>query len=481
MPEKSLKLNFFYNILLQMSKVIFPLITAPYVARVLEPDGVGLVNFASTYAGYFALFAALGIPMYGIREVAKHRGDIQTQTQFVSEVMSLSIVMTIICTLLFLGSLVVIPQLNENYMIFVISGLVLYLTPFRIDWFYQGNEEFGYITFRSLVVKIISILCLFIFVHEKSDLLIYVILGAVCSVINEVWNFVKLWNFGIHPYFTIHFKQHVKPLTLLFSSSIAISIYTILDTLMLGFMSDYSEVGYYNSATHISKAILPIATSLCMVVMPRLSYYTKDENWAMINSLMKTSLSVVSFLCFPLTCALVAIAPTFVPLFYGEQFSGTIVPLQVVSGVITVIGLNNLFGVQILVGLGKDKLFLYAVLVGTFSNFILNLALIPIIGATGAALASVTAEALILAVEIWQVKKYTKVNLSGFKEIFICLILSIAFFPIIAGLHLLVDGWLLIALFTIVGSLFYLTTQYICKNTAMMSFVEVFMKKIHNK
>ena len=480
MSEKSLKLNFFYNILLQVSKVIFPLITAPYVARVLEPDGVGLANFAGTYAGYFALFAALGIPLYGIREIAKQRGNINAQTNFVSEVVSLSAVMTIVCTLLFLGSLALVPQLTENYVIFIISGLSLYLTPFRIDWFFQGREDFGYITFRSLVVKTISILCLFAFVQKKSDLIIYVILGAASSIINELWNYIKLWKSGIHPHLTTQFKKHVRPLFLLFSSSIAISIYTILDTLMLGFMSDYSEVGFYNSATHISKAILPIATSLCMVVMPRLSYYTREANWEMINKLMKTSLSVVSFLCFPFTCALIAIAPTFIPLFYGELFCGAIVPLQVVSCVISVIGLNNLFGVQILIGLGKDKLFLYAVLVGTFSNFILNIVLIPIFGATGAAIASVAAETLILIVEIYQVKKYTEVELSGFKELIVSLIVSIALFPLIIGLHLIINGWGLIIVFTTVGSFLYLTIQYIYHNSALILFIDALKKRKSN-
>ena len=220
---KSIKRNFLYNILLNISKVIFPLITAPYVSRVLEPDGVGLFNFANTYAGWFALFAALGIPYYGIREVAKIKDDIGEQVKFVSEIISISAIATFVCSILMFLTLFFIPQLNENYITFLVSGIILYMTPFKIDWFFQGKEEFGYITFRSLIIKTLSVILLFLLVREKSDLLIYVALNALAVVLNEIWNFVKLYKSGIHPYFTLSGNRHIKPLFILFSSSIAIS------------------------------------------------------------------------------------------------------------------------------------------------------------------------------------------------------------------------------------------------------------------
>lgn len=479
MSQKSIKFNFLYNILLQVSKVIFPLITAPYVARVLEPEGVGLFNFANTYANYFALFAALGVPFYGIREIAKVRDDIESQTKFVSEIISLLLVTTILCVAIYLGTLLLIPQLNENFLIFILSALCLYITPFRIDWYFQGKEEFGYITMRSLVIKVVSIACLFIFVHEKSDLINYVIINAACTTINELWNYIKLYKTGVHPYLTLDFKKHLKPLLVLFSSSVAISIYTILDTLMLGFMTDYNQVGYYNSATNISKSILPIATSLAAVVMPRMSYYTKTENWEEIKRLLKKSLDVVSFLCFPLMMGVIVIAPTFVPLFFGDKFVNAILPLQVVIGVVTAIGFNNLLGIQVLIGLGKDKLFLNAVLVGTFSNFFLNLLLIPYIGAVGAAIASVTAETLILFYEVYLVRKHTQIRFSGYRNILMCLIVSLFFIPIEMLTGHIVSGWGEVILFFVLGTSFYILATFMLKNPAVMLFVEAIKKKIN--
>ena len=145
---KSIKRNFFYNVLLNISKVIFPLITAPYISRVLEPDGVGLFNFANTYAGYFALFAALGIPYYGVREIAKVRDSVEGQTRFVSEIMSLLSISTVVSVIAFLGSLVLVPQLTENHLIFIISDAtknrLVFLWPRRVRLYHFpvfGGED----------------------------------------------------------------------------------------------------------------------------------------------------------------------------------------------------------------------------------------------------------------------------------------------------------------------------------------------------
>ena len=171
---KSIKLNFVYNVLLNVSTVIFPLITAPYVARVLEPDGVGLFNFAGTYAGYFALVALLGIPTYGVREVSKLREDKRGLAKLVSEMMSIAFITTIVVSTIYLLSLGIVGQLKENFILFLLAGFAVYLAPFKINWYYQGLEEFGFITLRSLIIRVLSIICLFLFVREKNDLIIYI-------------------------------------------------------------------------------------------------------------------------------------------------------------------------------------------------------------------------------------------------------------------------------------------------------------------
>jgi len=477
---KSIKVNFLYNILLNVSKVIFPLITAPYVSRVLEPDGVGLFNFAFNIANYFAFFAALGIPYYGIREIAKIKDDKCKQEKFVSEIISISIVSTILCIGVLLVSIWFIPQLSQNYLIFLVSAIVLYITPFRIDWFYSGKEEFSYITIRSLLIKILGVILLFVFVREKSDLLLYVALNAGCNVLNELWNFVKLYQSGIHPYFTLSGSKHIKPLFILFSSNIALSVYVVLDTIMLGFLSDYSEVGYYNSATHISKAFVPIVTSLAAVVLPRISFLREEGKWQEINLLMNKSFSIVAFLSFPITFGIVTIAPLFVPLFFGQQFHGAIIPLMIVSFVIIIIGFNNLTGIQVLLGFGLDKYFLYSVCAGAFSNMLFNFLLIPYYGASGAALSSVIAEIVVLSVMLYYVYKYTPVRFIEYNEVIRAFVLSASFLLIGFYLMKLCKGWLGVC---VVGSscfLIYVIFQFIFKSNTERELINLLIRRIRH-
>lgn len=475
---KSIKLNFIYNILLNISKVLFPLITAPYVARVLEPDGVGLFNFANTLAYYFSLFAALGIPLYGIREISKIRNDIKQQTIFVSEIISVSVVTTFLCIAFLLLLLLFVPQLSDNYKVFLVASIVLYFTPIRIDWFFSGKEDFGYITIRSIVIKVISVILLFVLVRSKDDLIVYVALNAVSIVANDVWNYVKLYRSGVHPHFSLSGKRHIKPLIILFSSSIAISVYAVLDTLMLGFLTDYSEVGYYNCATHISKAFVPVVTSLAAVLLPRIAALREEKKWTDINLLMNKSFSVVGFLSFPIAFGLMAVSPSFVPLFFGEQFVGTVIPLQIVSFLVVIIGFNNLTGIQVLLGFGKDKLFLYSILFGAVSNFVLNLCLIPLYGASGAAISSLFAEILVLITMLFYVYRQTPVRFHVKRDTFFSLLFSMFFLGIGYWVFNYFEGWIGIFITIVVCASFYLLCQYYVKSSSERELISIIYRKI---
>ena len=474
----SIKKNFLYNILLNISAVIFPLITAPYVSRILEPDGIGLNNFASTYAGYFAMVAMLGIPTYGVREVSKLRNDKKALSELMSELMSIAAIMTVVVSLTYLLTIAFVDKLTENYVIFLLVGFFIYLVPFKIGWYYEGIEDFGFITGRSLIIKTISVLLLFVLVKEKSDLILYVSLNVAGGVLGEVWNFVKMWKSGIRPRFTLKgLRPHLTPLLLLFSSTIAISIYTVLDTLMIGFLTDYNEVGYYSNAMHMSKMILMVVTSLSIVVVPRVSLYMKENNIPKINELTNKSFSVVSFLAFPLAVGLACASPVFVPLFFGARFTEAVVPLMILSMLIIVIGFNNLTGTQILLGMGLDKLFLYSVLTGTVSNFLMNCFFIPSWGAVGASYASLIAEILVLLVSAYFAYKNTQVRITHWQDIIKALVGAFVLIPLIFFLKNYFDGWPLMFVFLVTGSLSYLFVELILRNKTVDLFASAVISK----
>ena len=475
---QSIKKNFLYNILLNISSVIFPLITAPYISRVLEPDGIGLNNFANTYAGYFALVALLGIPTYGVREVSKVREDKIALSKLISELMSIAAIMTVVVSLVYLLSIAIVGQLSENYVIFLLAGFAVYLAPFKINWYYAGIEDFGFITFRALIIRTVSILLLFVLVREKSDLILYIILNVAGGIVADIWNFVKMWKSGIRPRFTLTgLKPHMSPLLLLFSSSIAISIYTVLDTLMIGFLKDYDEVGYYTNAMQTTKVILMVVTSLSIVVVPRVSLYMKENNFEKINELINKSFSVVSFLAFPVTIGLACASPSFVPLFFGVKFTGAVIPLMILSMLIIAIGFSNLTGTQILLGMGFDKLFLYSVLTGTVTNFLMNCFFIPFWGAIGASCASVIAEILVLLVSAFFVFRRTQVRITHWQDIVKALAGSLVLIPMMLLLQRFFDGWPLIFAFFVTGSLSYLLLESFLRNSSISLFSSVIISR----
>lgn len=439
----SIKKNFAYNILLNVSNVLFPFITGPYTARVLEPDGIGLAGFAGSYAGYFVLFTGMGYYSYAIREIAKLRDNLQERQKFVGQIFTLLSINALVVFSVFFGSLLIFPKMNEHFLIFLIAGFPILSVPFNIEWYFGGLERFGFITMRNLIIRCISIVCLFIFVKSKADLYIYMLLFVLYSIGGTIWNLSVMKKDGVVLKFVKSgIKRHYKPMSILFASSVAISIYTMVDTLMLGFISDYSEVGYYRNATSIAKTVLAVVTSLSAVAVPRVAYYFKQKDYEAMNQLILKSFRIISFLAIPSMVGLICIAPTFVPLFYGEAFRQATVPLMIMSGVIVAIGFNNLTGVQILIGMGFDKLFLRCVLVGTFSNFFLNLALIPWLGASGAAASSVVAESLILLATIVCVRKNTLLRFGHIgPDIFKALIASLLFIPIAIGIGRVMDGW----------------------------------------
>lgn len=475
---KSIKKNFIYNSLLSLSSILFPLVTAPYIARVLSPEGVGLYNFAHTYSNYFAMVALLGVPTYGIREIAKIRDDKERTNELLSELFSLTIISTLFSVLLYFSSIFLINQLNEDLLIFAVIGVILYLSPININWFFSGFEDFGYITLRSLIVKIICIISIFLFVRTPEDLLFYVLITVFSTIANNVWNIFALYKNG----FRIHLQfkginKHIKPCIILLASGVAMSLYTILDTMMLGFMTEYTEVAYYNYAMQISKAIVLVVTSLSTVTLPRVSYYLGNNDFVEISRLINKAYNFVLFLGVPITIAIMLVAPIFVPLFLGEEYYGSIVPLIILSILVISIGINNLIGTLGVLGTGQDRFFLYSVLCGSVSNILLNFLLIPLYGATGASVASVCSESLVAIVMIYFMYKSTPIRISESKYTLMTICASLLLIPIFLLLNRLFSNWLLIIIFSVVGGIVYLVSQCFLKNPVL----SLIFNLIHDK
>jgi len=405
MKQKSLKLNILMNMVLTMSSFIFPLITFPYVSRVLLPIGTGKVSFAASFISYFSMFAQLGIPTYGIRTCAKVRDNKEELTRTVHELLTINLVTTILSYIALTIFLATVPRLQNDKTLYIIVSISIILTTLGMEWLYKALEQYVYITVRSVVFKIIALIAMFILIHEQSDYMIYGGISIFASSASNIFNLINAHKYiDFKPLGGYNFKRHLKPIFVFFAMSCATIIYTNLDTVMLGFMKSDVDVGYYNAAVKIKCILVSIVTSLGAVLLPRSSYYVENGKMDEFWRIMKKALSFVLIVAIPMMIYFILFAKEGIYFLSGEAYIGSILPMQIVMPTLLLIGLSNLLGIQTLVPLGKERILLYAEIVGAFANIILNAILIPHFASSGAAIGTLIAELIVTTMCILSLK-----------------------------------------------------------------------------
>ena len=395
------------NVILKMSSFIFPLITFPYVSRVLGAVGNGKVSFATSVIYYFSMIATLGIPTYGVKICAQYREDKEKLSKTVKELLIIESLAMIVSYIIFFIALYFVPRLREEKTLMLINSTTILLTVFGVEWFYQSIEQYDYITFRNLVFKIISISLMFLLVHETEDYILYGainVLGTVGSNILNILRLRKLVDFKTKC--TIQLSQHIRPVFMLFMLSAASMVYTSLDTTMLGFMKDDAAVGYYNAAVKLKNILVSLVTSLGTVLLPRLSNSLANKDMTAFNRLIKKSFNFVLLMSIPLTIYCIIEASDCINFLAGSGYQQAILPMQLISIAIIFIGLSNIIGIQILIPFGKENLTVISTVVGAIVNIILNSILIPLYSATGAALATTIAELSVLLVQVYFIRSH---------------------------------------------------------------------------
>ena len=270
----SLKVNFIMNAILTLSSFLFPLITFPYISRILLPAGTGKVSFATSLVSYFAMLAQLGIPTYGIRACARVRDDRRELTQTTHELLYINMIMCVVSYIIFFLVLGLVPRLREERILYLIVSLTIAFNALGMEWLYKALEEYTYIAVRSIFFKLIALIAMFLMVHEKGDYVIYGGISIFASSASNILNFIHARRYiDRKPIRTLQLKKHGKAVGVFFAMSCATTIYTNLDTVMLGFMSSDVDVGYYHAAVKIKTILVGIVTSLGTVLLPRASYY----------------------------------------------------------------------------------------------------------------------------------------------------------------------------------------------------------------
>ena len=477
--NKSIKKNYLFNTAYQILTLITPLITTPYVSRILGADGIGVYSFSDSITSYFVLVATMGISVYGQREISYF----QSYREKRSEIFWNTKILEFITSGITLSIFYIYAIFSDNSIIFFVLSMNILAVMFDVTWLFQGMEEFGIIALRNTIFKFLNIAFIFVFVKQKSDLILYIagIAGfallsniSLWTKLNEYVNFPKKEN--IHP-----FKKFGEVFSL-FIPTIAIQIYTVLDKTMIGVITkDSFQNGYYEQAIKISRMALMLVTSLGTVMIPRIGHHFSLGENKKVEKLMYRSYNFVWFLGIPLCFGLIGIADNFVPWFFGSGYRNVVTLLRILSFLILAIGISNVTGIQYLIPTGRQNIFTKTVLMGAIVNSVMNIILIPVIQANGAAMASVIAETIIAVIQLVLVRKEIKglkiLKLLP-KYLFSGVIMLISLLWINQYLNKnMLDTMLLI----VCGTIIYLTILFILKDSFLIDNVKMVFKKINQR
>ena len=461
--NSSITKNYIYNLIYQIFAIVVPLITTPYLSRVLGAENIGIYSYTLSITTYFILFGSLGIAMYGQREIAYVQNNKEIRSRTFFEIFLIKTSTLIISMGIFYFSFAMSGEYSLYYKIFLLEIIANIID---ISWFFQGMEEFKKTVMRNMIVKIISIILIFLLVKTSNDLNMYILI----YVLSTFFGNLSLWLY-LPRYIekvklkSLKLKRHIKPVITLFIPQIASQIYTVLDKTMLGsLISDKSETGYYEQAQKIVKILLTIVTALGTVMLPRMSNVFASDNKDQIKKYLNNSFRFVFFLGFPIMIGISIVAKRFVPIFFGDGYDEVVSIIRVICPIVIFIGLSNVVGIQYLLPTKRQKMYTISVIVGAIVNLIANFILIPPLKGVGASIGTVIAEFMVLSVQVfltrkeidyWSIIKYSK------KYIIAVLIMII---PCLFIDKLINDSIVVIVLQMIFGACIYILTLILLKD-----------------
>lgn len=406
----NLKKNFIYNISYQILILIIPFITTPYVARVLGADGVGTYSYTYSIAYYFMTFALLGINSYGNRLVAKVRDDKNKLSKEFFSLYTLQIITSAIMIILYYLYIAIFEQ--KYLQIAIIQSIYVWSAVFDINWFFQGLEKFKLIVVRNSFIKLISLIAIFIFVKTSGDLWKYVLilaLGTLCSQL-ILYSFLRKYIKFTKIKF-IDVKKHIRPVLILFIPVVAITFYKVMAKIMLGNLSTITEVGYYENAEKVINVPMSIITAIGTVMLPSISNLISKGEEEKVEEYLYKMTKFMYFLVIPMALGIILVSDNFVNLYLGSEFDKSSIVLKILSISMIFSSTANVLRTQYLIPKEKDRGYVVSVILGAIINFIFNMIFINYWHATGAAIATLMAEATVTIAQLIYVRKQVKIKL----------------------------------------------------------------------
>lgn len=477
--NNKLKKNSILNLVKSFSQLIFPLITFPYISRVLGPENIGKINFSNSYVSYFSLIAMLGISTYAIRECSKVRNDREKLDNTASQIFSMNLVTTIIALIILTCSLIVLDSIQDYKVLIIVLSTNILFTTLGCEWINNAMEDFQYITIRTLLFQIVSFCLMITFVKTKDDYLVYAMITVLSACGANIFNIKYREKFcKIKFTFKIKWKKHLIPIMFLFVMTLSQTIFNSADITMLGFMKGNAEVGLYSTALKIEQIISQLLSSMVFVLIPRLSYMFAEENYEVINKLLRNVLSIFIILGLPCFVGVISIAREIITIFAGNNYIGSVLPLQVLmfSFLFSLIG-GGFLGNIVLLSSGKEKTYMIICCISTLINIILNYIFIPFGGAIAASFTTAFSSFIIMLLLIISIDK--RVIIKEKSKIFISpFIGSVLIFVFCGLIKSIFSNSIIIILFSIIGSVLLYTIVLISlKNEMIFEIIETIIKK----
>lgn len=411
MKGNSIVLNFIFNFLKTLLRALFPVISLTYVTRILGPDGVGKVQFSRSFVMYFTSIAMLGVSYYGVREGARVRNDRIKLSKFAHEMLIINGISTIVAYVLLSIIWIFSKTLHDYTVLICIFSVGIVLGGMGMEWLYGAVEEYGFLAIRSMIFQALALLWMFIFVRNKSDVEMYAIALLISYSGFYVANFFschKFINFNYQGKYEI--KKHLKPIFLLFAMEISIEMYTLLDTVMLGYLTNDTEVGYYHTAARVARVLCALIASLGTVLIPRISYLIEAGKTDQLNVLVAKSYSFAFMMSIPVCIGLMLYSSEVMRTIGGKGYGEAVSTSMIMSLVILMSPISMATNQQTFIPMRKEYLIVITTSIGAVVDMVLNFFLIPLYQRNGAAIATVCSELVVVLISYYNAKKYINVK-----------------------------------------------------------------------
>lgn len=401
--EKKLRKNLIFNTTYQILILFLPLITTAYLSRILGPEGIGIFSYTFSIATYFTYITMLGLSKYGNRMIASVQADKEKVSNSFIEIYKMQEFCFICCVILYT---IYVLFFAEYKIAALIQGIYVMSSLFDINWFFFGMEMFDKIVIRNIIVKLSAVICVFIFVKEPGDLYIYILIMVISYLMSQLalWPYLKRY-IVYRPVSYMAVKRHIKPNLMMFLPVIAVSIYKIMDKIMLGAIVNASEVGYYESAEKIINVPISVITAFGTVMLPRITALIAEKNEKTIVRYRDTIMLFIIAFSVASAFGIAAVSKEVTLWLYGEKFTNSAAIMSLLAVTIIFLGAGNVIRTQLLIPYRFDKIYVQSAFVGAVINVIVNTALIPVFRASGAAIGTICAEFFVCAYQCWMIRK----------------------------------------------------------------------------